>query len=81
MARLHTTHHKLEACLTIPLVGRRGSIEWALRSPDLRVLDFYLWDYLEQTVYSKPINNLNHLRQRITEEIQLIEPEMFSFEY
>ena len=59
-------------------IGRRGSIEWAPRSPDLSPLDFYLWGYLKQKVYSKPINNLNHLRQRITEEIQLIEPEILT---
>ena len=42
-------------------------------------LNFYFWDYLQQTVYLKPIKNLNHLRQIITEEIQLIEPDIFSF--
>ena len=29
-------------------------------------------------VFFNPVNNLNHLRLRITEEIQLIEPEILA---
>ena len=31
-------------------IGRRGSIEWAPRSPDLTQCDFFLWGYLKQKV-------------------------------
>jgi hypothetical protein len=56
-------------------IGRRGAIEWAPRSPDLTPLDFFLWGYLKQKIYSKPVKDLSELRQRITDHIQLIEPE------
>ena len=56
-------------------IGRRGPMEWAPRSPDLTPLDFYLWDYLNQKAFSKPLNDLQELRERITQEISLIKPE------
>lgn len=57
-------------------IGRRGAIEWAPRSPDLSPVDFFLWGYLKQKVYSTPIPNMTVLKQRITEYIQLIEPDV-----
>ena len=54
-------------------IGRRGAIEWAPRSPDLTPLDFFLWGYLKQKVYSKPVKDLEELRQRIKDHVQLIE--------
>jgi len=56
-------------------IGRRGAIEWAPRSPDLTPLDFYLWGYLKQKVYSSPVKDLNELRERISDHVQLIESE------
>lgn len=56
-------------------IGRRGAIEWAPRSPDLTPLDFFLWGYLKQKVFKTPVKDLTELRQRITEQIQLIEPD------
>ena len=56
-------------------IGRRGSIEWAPRSPDLTPCDFFLWGYLKQKVYSKPLKDLNELKERIANYAQLIEPE------
>ena len=46
-----------------------------LQFPDLTPCDFFLWIYLKHNVYSSPIKYLAHLRQRISEEIILIEPE------
>lgn len=57
-------------------IGRRGPIEWAPRSPDLTPLDFFLWGYLKQKVYSTPVPNLAELKRRITEHIELIEPDV-----
>ena len=57
-------------------IGRRGPIEWAPRSPDLTPLDFFLWGYVKQRVYSTPVPNMSELKSRITESIQLIEPDI-----
>ena len=50
-------------------LGRRGSIEWPARSPDLTPLDFFHWGYLKNKVYSKKMRNLEELKSVIAMEI------------
>ncbi|KAJ8942984.1 hypothetical protein NQ318_001708 [Aromia moschata] len=38
-------------------IGRDGPILWPPRSPDLTILDFYLWGCLKQIVYREPLEN------------------------
>lgn len=38
---------------------------WPARSPDLNPLDFFFWGHLKSIVYSVPIQNEEHLRERI----------------
>lgn len=57
-------------------IGRRGTIEWPARSPDLTPLDFYLWGYLKSKVYATKPRNIEELKERIRQEIQLITPEV-----
>lgn len=58
-------------------IGRRGSIEWPARSPDLTPLDFFLWGYLKSKVYRTKPQNLEDLRARIIYEMENIPLEMF----
>lgn len=53
-------------------IGRGGPVPWPARSPDLNPLDFYLWGHIKQLVYSRPIPNIDVLRQRIEEGFQTI---------
>lgn len=57
-------------------IGRRGSVEWPPRSPDLTPLDFYLWGHLKQLVYAEKIRNRHHLQQRIEEACASISAEI-----
>lgn len=57
-------------------IGRRGTIEWPARSPDLSPLDFFLWGYLKSKVYATKPLNLDDLRQRIVNACAEITPEM-----
>ncbi|GBO19178.1 hypothetical protein AVEN_204016-1 [Araneus ventricosus] len=50
-------------------IGRGAVTAWPPRSPDITPLDFNLWGYVKQHVYSKRINDINHLKQRITDVI------------
>ena len=50
-------------------IGRRRTIEWAARSPDLTPLDFFLWGYLKNKVYSKKFHSLDELKSAIKHEI------------
>uniref|UniRef100_V5GPN0 Transposable element Tc3 transposase n=1 Tax=Anoplophora glabripennis TaxID=217634 RepID=V5GPN0_ANOGL len=40
---------------------------WPPRSPDLTPLDFFVWGYAKSKVYEIPIEDEDHLRQRITD--------------
>lgn len=48
-----------------PWIGRNGPIAWPPRSPDLTPMDFFLWGYLKQEVYSVPIDTREQLIDRI----------------
>lgn len=53
-------------------IGRRGTVEWPARSPDLSPLDYFVWGYLKDNVYKTKPQNVNELRQRILQECQAI---------
>ncbi|GBN11814.1 hypothetical protein AVEN_177443-1 [Araneus ventricosus] len=55
-------------------IGRGAVMAWPPRSPDITPLDFYLWGYVKQHVYSERINGINHLKQRITDIIHSVTP-------
>lgn len=58
-------------------IGRRGSIEWPARSPDLTPLDYFLWGYLKSKVYVTKPQNLDELRARIIHEMEAISLEIY----
>jgi hypothetical protein len=37
-------------------------------------LDFYFWGYVKQCLYSVRINNIEHLKARITEVVRYVTP-------
>ncbi|KAG8242441.1 hypothetical protein J6590_065895 [Homalodisca vitripennis] len=51
---------------------RRLSLKWPPRSPDLTPADFFLWGWMKSIVYSKRINTIEELRNRITEAAETI---------
>ena len=66
----------LDATFPGRVIGRRGTIEWPPRSPDMSPLDYFLWGYVKSKVYATKPANLAELERRITEAIQSIPPEM-----
>ena len=56
--------------------GGEGWRAWPPRSPDLTPLDFFLWGYVKDLVYQVRINDLAHLKTRITNAINSVTPEM-----
>ncbi|GBO37774.1 hypothetical protein AVEN_151048-1 [Araneus ventricosus] len=59
-------------------IGRGAVMAWSPRSPDITPLDFYLWGYVKQHVYSERINDINHLKQRITDVIHSVTPDVLT---
>ncbi|GBM83578.1 hypothetical protein AVEN_99441-1 [Araneus ventricosus] len=51
---------------------------WPPRYPDIMPLDLYLWGYVKQHVYSERINDNNHLKQRITDVIHSVTPDVLT---
>uniref|UniRef100_A0A1B6EKB9 DUF4817 domain-containing protein n=1 Tax=Cuerna arida TaxID=1464854 RepID=A0A1B6EKB9_9HEMI len=67
-------------------MGRGGPIAWPPRSPDITPLDFFLWGYVKNFVYSEKIRNIDHLRQRIIAAVASVTPNLLTntwreFEY
>ncbi len=59
-------------------ISRAGPIRWPPKSPDLTPMDFFFWGYVKQVVYQQPIQDLNHLKSRIIEAVQSIQPDVLN---
>lgn len=57
-------------------IGRRGSIEWPARSPDLTPLDFFLWGHIKNNVYKHRPRNVEDLKVRIAAEMRRVPAEV-----
>lgn len=57
-------------------IGTRGPTKWPARSPDLSPLDFFLWGYFKDKVYSDNApHNIEELKRRIRVACQQIDVE------
>lgn len=57
-------------------IGRFGRTKWPARSPDLTVMDFFLWSRLKDIVYQEISRDDNELKDRIRDAFRQITPEM-----
>ena len=71
-----TTRNTLDAHFENRWIGRRGPVEWPARSCDLTPLDFFLWGYLKNLVYSQTPRDLEELKVKIRRSIEQIPVEM-----
>lgn len=55
-------------------IGRGGPVEWPARSPDLNVMDYFIWGAIKQKVYEVPVDTLESLRERITQACRELTP-------
>jgi transposase len=53
-------------------IGRRGSVEWPPRSPDLTPCDFSLWGIIKDRVYAQTPRDVNRLKTLIEEQFKLL---------
>ena len=58
------------------VISKFGDINWPPRSPDLTAPDFFLRGYFKSVLFKGRPKTLNELKERITEEIHNINPEM-----
>jgi len=45
-------------------IGRDGLTPWPPRSPDITPLDFFLWEYVKDKVFSTPVPDITKLKAR-----------------
>jgi hypothetical protein len=55
-------------------------VSWPPRSPDLTLLDFYLWGHLKTVVYATPVNDAGNLWERVQNACQVIRDDNLVFE-
>ena len=56
----------LDAIFPNRWIGRAGPTAWPPRSPDITPLDFFLWGYVKNKVFSTPVPDITNLKARIT---------------
>lgn len=54
-------------------IGTNGPVQWPPRSPDLTPMDFFLWGYIKNAVYSRKCANVQELQDHIFNVIMSIE--------
>ena len=52
--------------------GRDGPTSWPPRLPDITHLDFFLWGYVKDKVFSTPVPDITNLKARITDAFAAI---------
>ena len=53
-------------------IGRRGTIDWPPRSPDLTPCDFSLWGIIKDRVYAQCPRNINQLKNLVVSEFRVL---------
>ena len=77
-----TPHTSLESRMWLEdhfghrLVSNKTTHIWSPHSPDLSPLDFFLWGYCKDHVYTNKPATIPQLKNNITQHIRQIRPEM-----
>jgi len=66
----------LDASFPNRWTGRDGPIPWPPRSPDITLLDFFLWGNIKEKVFSTPASDIINLKARITDAFATITEDM-----
>jgi len=66
----------LDATFPNMWIGRDGPTPWPPRSPDITPLDFFLWGYVRDKVFSTPVPGIANLKPRITDAFATITEDM-----
>ena len=66
----------MDAAFTNKWIGRDGPTPWPPRSPDITPIDFFLWGYVKDKVFSTPVPDITNLKARITDAFATITEDM-----
>ena len=80
MVQLHTGIHPFvgfwDATFPNRWIGRDGPTPWPPRLLDITPLDFFLWGYVKDKVFSTPIPDITNLKARITDAFATVTEDM-----
>ena len=62
----------LDATFPERWIGRDGPTPWPPRSPDITPLDYFLWGYVKDKVFSTSVPDITNLKARITDAFATI---------
>ena len=65
-------------------IGRYGNIYWPAPSPDLTLMDFFVWAWVKEHFYRQPVNTLSELKECISKTmhempVDFVEHSLLSF--
>lgn len=63
--RTRTVTNWLEATFDDRWIATNGPFLWPPRSPDLSVLDFFIWGYVKDRVYADPVTTKDNMKDRV----------------
>ena len=66
----------LDATFPNRWIVRDGPTPWPPRSPDITPIDFILWGYVKDKVFSTPVPDITNLKARITDAFATITEDM-----
>lgn len=78
-ATAHTTRETIDFLREFfddRLISLHTQVEFPPRSPDLTIMDYFVFPYLKNRIFRTPVLNLQELQERITQECANITPEM-----
>ena len=62
----------LDATFPNRWIGRDGPTPWPPRSPDITPLDFFLWGYVKDKVFSTLVPDITNLKASITDDFAAV---------
>jgi len=66
----------LDATFPNRWIRRDGPTSWSPQWPDITPLDFFLWGYVKDKVFSTPVPDITNLKARITDAFATIAEDM-----
>ena len=76
MSRVYCNICFLDATFPNTWIGRDGPTPWPPRSPYITPLDFFLWGYVKDKVFSTPVPDITNLKARITDAFATVTEDM-----
>lgn len=59
-------------------LANKGPYRWPARSPDLTVLDFFVWGFIKNIVFMEPVTTKENMQERVQAAFDSLTPEVIS---